>query len=120
MISRIEHDAHRAGPVGQGERNARYGHRSGVVRVGPREGVAVALERRLFDRGALPLVLREWNPVVESIVRAAGALAIVIDSGAPSVELPYNDEVAVETVLSWLQQTGLLRSEFEVTGGEGI
>jgi sulfate adenylyltransferase large subunit len=120
MISRIEHDAHRTGPVTAAERSARYGHRTAVVRVGPREGVAIALERRLFDRGALPLVVREWNSSVESAARAAGALAIVIDSGAPAIELPRNDDAAAEALLSWLQSSGMLRSEFEVTGGEGI
>jgi sulfate adenylyltransferase large subunit len=120
MISRIEHDAHGAGPVTAAERSARYGHLSGAVRVGLREGVALLLERRLFDRGALPLIVREWNSAVESAARAVGALAIIVDSGAPTIELPPNDDAAAEALLSWLLSSGMLRNEFEVTGGEGI
>ncbi|HZT36945.1 MAG TPA: sulfate adenylyltransferase subunit CysN [Bryobacteraceae bacterium] len=120
MISRIAHDAHGAGPVTAAERSARYGHPGGAVRVGLREGVALLLERRLFDRGALPLIVREWNSAVESAARAVGALAIIVDSGAPPIELPRSDEAAAEALLSWLQSSGMLRNEFEVTGGEGI
>ena len=119
MISSVHLD-HQTDPVSANERMSRYGHRSGVIRVGPHEAVAAALERRLFDRGALPMVLWSWNADIETAVHAAGAVAILIDNGAPEAPLPPGVDAAVDVLMTWLEASALSKGDDEVTGGEGI
>jgi sulfate adenylyltransferase subunit 1 len=119
MISSVDLD-HRTDPVTTNERMSRYGHRSGVIRVGPHEPVALALERRLFDRGALPAIVWSWNPDIEAALRAAGAIAILVDDGEPEIPLPSGVDAAVDRLIAWMEASPLSKGQDEVIGGEGI
>jgi sulfate adenylyltransferase large subunit len=104
--------ARTAGPVTAAERRARFGHRPATVFVGPRESLAVMLERRLFDRGYLAVVLRDATEEGLRALEAAGAIAIATGPGDP--QLPADDAEAVKLIVNRLFEAGQI---FETGGG---
>ena len=88
------------------ERFARWGHLAAVVDV-PTEGQAYSLERELFDRGCLVLVIPEDHPV--AAWEAAGAIVLRIVAESQPV------------TIATLQARGILQGEQEpFTSGGGI
>ncbi len=112
MISAIVD--HHSGPVTQGERSARYGHRGGFVAIGERPHLAQLLERRLFNRGANAVIVSRRIPGLEQ----AGVLAIVTAQAGDA--WPANDDAAVDAILKHLEHSGILISEHDLADGEGI
>lgn len=121
MIEEEAAHRHDTGPVSAADRAARFGHRGAVVPVGNRERLAEMIERRLFHRGALPVIVKEWNESTARVIESIGAIAIVVSSkDAPSFALPDRDDEAADRVLRWLEHKKILRSAHELAGGEGI
>ena len=106
--------AYASGPVTANDRASRWGHGAGVVHVGDRLRLAETVERRLFDRGAAVVVIKVWTPEVETAIRAAGLLAIVVSDTEPTLNLPDDLEEAAALVIA------SLRPPDEVIDGEGI
>jgi len=106
------HAAKPSGPVTAAERRARFGHRPGTVLVGPRESLAVMLERRLFDRGYMAVILRDATEEGLRALEAAGAIAIATGPDGP--DLPADDAQAVDLIVGRLFEAGQI---FETGGG---
>ena len=102
------------------DRAARFGHSSATVHIGPRESVARILESKLFQRGALPVVVSAWNKTVASVVESIGAIAIVVSVDDPGFPLPDRDEDAADRLIGWLEEQRILRSAHAIGEGEGI
>ena len=117
-----EQGAHRhdAAPLTAADRAALFGHRSSLVRVGNRERLAEMIERRLFHRGALPVIVKEWNESTARVIDSIGAIAIYVSDHAPSFALPDRDEEAADRVFDWLEERQILRSAHGLAAGEGI
>ncbi len=113
IVRSSSRQARPVGPVTAAERRARFGHGAAVVQVGRRESLAVLLERRLFDRGCVVVVLRQPDQDALRASEAAGLIAIVVDDS--KVLLPGDDERAADDVLRRLFEAG---SGWEK--GEGI
>ncbi|MGH9665955.1 MAG: elongation factor 1-alpha C-terminal domain-related protein, partial [Bryobacteraceae bacterium] len=109
------------GPVTPAERIARWGHRSTVVRLGHRAGLAHALERKLFERGCAVVVLEHWNPETIKSLERAGILALVLAPRLIDEEpLPGDDVEAADEIARRLETQGILRPMDAMTGGGGI
>ena len=98
----------RGGPVTAADRMARWGHRGGTVRVRDR-ALALAVERRLFDRGCAVAIVEED---IARVVEHAGMLAIVVDRSAAQTD-------ALRVVRS-LELSDVLRPSDRLTQGGGI
>ncbi len=109
--------AHRVTPA---ERIGRYRHTGAVIRLGPRPDLAVAFERRLFDRGCSVTVAdRAADETLEALERA-GLLVLLISDSPADWELPADDAKAVNFMVARLEEAGVLLPEEALTGGEGI
>src|SRR5581483_6445382 len=76
-------EAKRGGPVTAADRMARWGHRGGIVPVRDR-ALALAVERRLFDRGCAAAIVEDESAA--RVVEHAGMLAIVVDRSAAETD----------------------------------
>jgi sulfate adenylyltransferase subunit 1 (EFTu-like GTPase family) len=85
-------------PLTAGERIGRFGHRSGVVRLSGRRALASRLERRIFDRGGIPVVLDQATVPVLEALDAAGVIAILVEESAGHAWAP-DDATACEQIL---------------------
>ncbi len=113
-------DQRNLAPVSAEDRAARFGHPSATVHAGSREAVALILERKLFQRGALPVIVKNWNKAVAEAVASIGAIAIVLSEDGPEIKLPDGDEAAADRLMEWLEAQRILRSTHTLEGGEGI
>jgi sulfate adenylyltransferase large subunit len=110
--------------VKSGDRIARYGHPARVVRLSSGRGaLAKRLERRIFDRGGVAVVLEHASSdvlehasidVLEALA-AAGIVAILVED-SPAPALPADDGAALEFLLDSI----FAASEDVTAGGEGI
>jgi len=113
--------------VRSADRIARYGHPSRVVRL-PHGRLALAkrLERRIFDRGGVAVLLERHEQVSVDVLEAlaaAGAIAILVpaaeteSSAEVPANLPADDHAAVEILVEQVFGQG----DHDLTGGgEGI
>lgn len=93
------------------ERAARYGHHAKVLRLGGRLGVAKRLERRVFDRGGVAVVLDGASSEQLSALQAAGVVVLLVNE--PGLALPQDDAVATESLLDrlWDEVDPLIEGE---------
>ncbi len=105
--------------VRDADRQARYGHPPRVLRLNGRVALAKRLERRIFDRGGVAVVLDRAPVEALEPLAAAGVIAILVqqqeDSGNQG-SLPADDHAAVEILLE--QVFG--QTERNITEGDGI
>jgi len=102
-------------PLTAGERIGRFGHRSGVVRLNGRRALASRLERRIFDRGGIPVVLNQASVETLEALDAAGAIAILVDESAGQAhKWAPDDPTACEQILRELFV------DSDLTSGEAI
>jgi sulfate adenylyltransferase large subunit len=112
----------KSGPVTEGERAVRYGHRGAIVHLGNRTDLLELLERRLFDRGATVVSLDRWNESWRGALKISGLLVIVADGNSAGFflltfdgditrelnDLPDDDDQAVETIYRLLERLQIL------------
>jgi len=108
-----------ADPVTPAERLARYRHSGFVVALGPRRQLAVALERKLFDRGCAVTVADRPADETLDVLEKAGLLVLLVSDGEPAWDLPDDNTAAANLAVAKLEQSGTLLREF-LSGGEGI
>ena len=111
-----------AGRVEEIERIARYGNRGVVIPLHGRSGLALLLERQLFDRGCLVCVVdRDAGPLAE-----AGMIAISIADPGPVRHvlafghLSTNDHEAAKVVMDALENSSYLLHPDDFAQGDGI
>jgi sulfate adenylyltransferase subunit 1 len=98
------------------ERIARYGHSAAIASLGPRAQLARLLERRLFDRGCAVMISND-----PSFDASEGGLLVLLVSNRPADwDLAADDEEAADQAIAALEDSGVLLSREELTGGEGI
>jgi sulfate adenylyltransferase subunit 1 len=93
-------------PVTPAERTGRFGHGSAAIRLGGRRSLAARLERRIFDRGGVPIVRDRASVEVLEAFNTAGVILILVDESGPT--WPSDDATACEQILRELfVETGL-------------
>ena len=102
------------GAVTRFERMARWGHGGAVIRIGNRLALAVALERRLFERGCAVVRLEPGHSQAAQALADAGLLAILPE--ACDLPLPESDAEACDELLRRFDLT----HEGTISEGEGI
>ncbi|BDC48276.1 sulfate adenylyltransferase subunit 1 [Bryobacterales bacterium F-183] len=85
-------------PVKPGDRVARYGHQSKVIRLNGRTDLARRLERRIFDRGGVAAVLDHANIEVLEALAEAGCIALLVNEPS-TAPLAVEDHAAIEELL---------------------
>ncbi|MGH9558464.1 MAG: sulfate adenylyltransferase subunit CysN [Bryobacteraceae bacterium] len=119
----IENEAaakHETGPVTSADRVSRFGHPGSIVRIGDRARVAEIVERQLFARGALPVILNSCDESAARVIESAGALALIVSDSKPAISLPEDDEEAAHQLIKWLERQKILRAARGLHDGEGI
>ena len=101
-------------PVMGRERTSRFGHVPAVVRLNGRRSLAERLERRIFDRGGLAIVLNLASEETLDALKAAGLIAILVEESGP--ERSQDDGSACDQILGEL----FTEAESDVTSGEAI
>ena len=100
------------------DRAARYGHPARVVRLGGRESLAKRLERRIFDRGGVAVVLDHASiDMLEAFANAGVAAILVHETAVPA--LPPDDGAALDTLLEQVFADSA-NAAAVATEGEGI
>jgi sulfate adenylyltransferase large subunit len=99
------------------DRVARYGHQPRLLRVGARMALAKRLERRIFDRGGVAVVLESAGIDVLEALSAAGVVVIVVEQGVSNPLLPLDDHAALELLD---EEVFGHPDAVDVTEGEGI
>ncbi len=92
--------------VTQAERLARYRHSGYTVELGGRERLATLLERILFDRGCLVVVLRDAQEQTLRELKDAGIITLVL--GRKTAELSPDDEEASKAIVIQMEEAGVL------------
>jgi len=122
MIQRAVEQQRRFEHVTLEERQARNGHKAAVIALRD-ESLALRLERRLFDHACQVVALDK--PQSLDALTAAGLLVIVPEAGSTAavdlnaLPLPADGEAAVDAVMAYLEQQGVLQSD-RFSAGEGI
>ncbi|MBL8221386.1 MAG: sulfate adenylyltransferase subunit CysN [Bryobacterales bacterium] len=122
MIQRALEQQRRFEHVTREERQARNGHKAAVIAL-RNESLALRLERRLFDHACQVVALDK--PQSLEALTAAGLLVIVPEASQAGVidlnalPLPADGEAAVDAVMAYLEQQGVLQSD-RFSAGEGI
>ena len=99
-------------------RSARFGHRHAVIAVDDSEA-ALLLERDLFDRGALVVVMAVADPGALALAKAAG-LIVIVTGAAPASALDAR-RLATHEAIGVLERRGvLIGHEAQLVEGEGI
>jgi sulfate adenylyltransferase large subunit len=101
------------------ERIARYRHAGETISLGNRRTLAWLLERKLFDRGCAVTVIEHASEEALSALEQAGLLVLLV-SGTPEWELPFDDTEAAKFVIAALEGRETLLRHESLTGGEGI
>ena len=104
------------GPVTPAERRQAHGHRGAVVTYGNQRTLAERVERAVFEKGGLVLLLDQTVAPLDPLV-AAGALVLV--PGGES-ELDLSAVASVSEAITALEKQGIIASRDEVAEGEGI
>lgn len=104
------------GPVTPAERTQAHGHRGAVVAYGTQRGLAERVERALFEKGGLVLLLDQAVAPLAALV-AAGAL-VLVPGGESEFDLSECQNVA--QAIAALEKKGIVASRDEVAEGEGI
>jgi hypothetical protein len=99
---------------------ARFRHAGATVPVGFRASLALALERRLFDRGCSVTIAEQASGQTLEALEKAGLLVLLVSDRAPDWNLPEDDAIAANLILTRLEESGVLLPEESLTGGEGI
>jgi sulfate adenylyltransferase subunit 1 len=105
------------GPVTPAERRQAHGHRGAVVSYGGERALAQRLERALFEKGGLVLLLDAPLEPLSALVQA-GALVLV--PGSPASEFDLAAYTSLTAALDALEKQGIVASRDEVMEGEGI
>jgi hypothetical protein len=102
------------------ERERRYGHRGFSVALPGRLEVAHLLERELYDRGGVAVVVEQEE--LMAALAQSGLVAISAHSTADLVfdTLPDSDSAAVAEIVAALEARGLIRRERTGLDGDGI
>ncbi len=114
--SKLETKTGRVTPV---ERIARYGHGGDTVSLGARVELAWLVERKLFDRGCAVAVVEHASSQMLEALEQAGLLVLLVSNRPPDWELPDDDELAADSVIATMEETGILPRKETLTGGEG-
>ncbi len=101
------------------ERIARYRHGGETIALGYRKTLAWLLERKLFDRGCAVTVIEHASEEALTALEQAGLLVLLV-SGTPAWELPFDDAEAAKFVIAALEERETLLRRESLTGGEGI
>jgi sulfate adenylyltransferase large subunit len=113
---------HDAAPVTAAERQARNQHAPALLQLADRE-LAQKLERRLFDHGCQVIFLETDAPAAALFEAGLILIAPAIDDRRAidlnTLPLPVSAESAVDTIVAYLEQQGVLQSG-GVNLGEGI
>jgi sulfate adenylyltransferase large subunit len=105
------------GPVTPAERRQAHGHRGAVITYGSQFALAQRLERALFEKGGLVLLLDAPVAPLAPIV-AAGAVVLVPASDESEFDLAaYRSLTAA---MAALEKQGIVAARDEVMEGEGI
>ncbi|WP_446743757.1 sulfate adenylyltransferase subunit CysN [Silvibacterium acidisoli] len=113
----VEKDARTAqGPVTTDERTARWGHTGAVVRLTASATLIDAVERELFDHGAVVVRTSSDNDALNQSLATAGVLALAAIESEAAQLLEIDDEkraleasATVENILHYLRQAGVLQ-----------
>lgn len=123
MIRRaVTRRSHDASPVTVAERQARNNHTAAILKLSDRE-LAQRLERRLFDHGCQ--VIFAESDVPAAVLYDAGLILITPAIDDPrtidlnTLPLPASAESAVDAIIAYLEQQGILQSG-GLNLGEGI
>ncbi|MBL8176986.1 MAG: sulfate adenylyltransferase subunit CysN [Bryobacterales bacterium] len=122
MIQRAVEQQRRFEHVTAEERQARNGHKPAVLALRD-ESLALRLERRLFDH-ACQVVALDGAQGLDALM-AAGLLVIVPEAESArtidlnALPLPVSGEAAVDAIMAYLEQQGILQSD-RFSAGEGI
>ncbi len=122
MIQRAVEQQRRFEHVTAEERQARNGHKPAVLAL-RNESLALRLERRLFDHACQVVALDK--PQSLDALLAAGLLVIVPEApfantvDLNTLPLPADGEAAVDAIMAYLEQQGILNSD-RFSAGEGI
>jgi sulfate adenylyltransferase subunit 1 len=107
-------------PVSPAERLTRYRHAGIVVPLGQRPALAIALERKLFDRGCAVVIASGSADETLDALEKAGLLVLFVSGAEAAWELPEDDSAAAGVVIAKLEESGALLAGGSLTGGEGI
>ncbi|MBL8229600.1 MAG: sulfate adenylyltransferase subunit CysN [Bryobacterales bacterium] len=118
----VERKSHDALPVTPAERSARNSHKPALLQLADRE-LASRVERRLFDHGCQVVFLESEVPAGALFDAGLILIAPVIEDvralDLNTLPLPANAESAVDTIVAYLEQQGVLQSG-GLSLGEGI
>jgi sulfate adenylyltransferase large subunit len=118
-VTRRSHDS---APVTAAERQTRNQHAPALLQLADRE-LAQRLERRLFDHGCQVIFLENDAPAAALFDAGLILIAPAIDDRRAidlnTLPLPVSAESAVDTLVAYLEQQGVLQSG-GVNLGEGI
>ena len=123
MIIGVEGKEETRGQVTAAERATRFGHRPAVIAVDDSEA-ALLLERELFDRGALVVVVsdvtRDADDAALAVAKAAG-LIVIVTGFAPPDAIDAR-RLATHEVIGVLERRSVLigHEEQQLLEGEGI
>ena len=84
-------------PITASERAGRFGHRTEVVRLSGRRSLATRLERRIFDRGGVAVVLDRAGLDVLEALASAGLIAVLVEEIGPAWAM--DDATACDQIL---------------------
>ncbi|HEX4133333.1 MAG TPA: sulfate adenylyltransferase subunit CysN [Bryobacteraceae bacterium] len=118
MIIDVEGREETRGQVTAAERATRFGNRSAIIAVDDSEA-ALLLERELFDRGALVVVIPEADAAALALANAAGLIVIVTGAAPPNAI--DAGRLATHEAIGILERRGILVGhEEQLVEGEGI
>ncbi|MBI3681449.1 MAG: sulfate adenylyltransferase subunit CysN [Acidobacteria bacterium] len=122
ILTAIDRRAAGAGRVTSSERQARNGHTPALLALA-NPALATRLERRLFDHGCQVMAME--NSEAASALRDAGLIVIGSAFEDPRavdlnlLPLPKDEEAAVDALIAYLEQQGILFTD-RFSSGEGI
>jgi len=105
------------GPVTAAEREQAHGHRGAVIAYGGQFALAQRLERALFEKGGLVLLLGEAIAPLAPVT-AAGAIVLVPESSESEFDLTAY--TSLTAAMAALEKQGIVAARDEVAEGEGI
>jgi sulfate adenylyltransferase large subunit len=110
------------GRVSSHERHVRNGHSPAIIAVGPRPDVAWNLERELFERGCQVGITERGGIAAEAMARA-GLITLVTgecEHAPVGIARLTAHHLTVESILEWLEASGVLSVPELFESGEGI